>query len=847
MIDRTWKTQLERDGFVHITDVLPSDIVEILARLALGSVNDYSESEDLVRTPEGVPLKLAYALDKYPEFMAALGRSEISDIVDQLLPAKDSVLTWEDLLIKMPLVGEEVGAHQDIGLYPARQTIHSLGISLHDDSENPVYFLPGSHHLGPVTTDTVAAILRDCKDQFVPVTTHAGDVVIHNVHVLHYSEPNSSERPRATWYLEFRSLAALLERGPWNPDWAFHRRAIWVHARRAAGDQIGEGETNEVVEYLSRLTRGQASLRVPHVTEDTHYDHASPYFHFSRWTDDWKTSKVAPQGTHHVNGENGQPLYAARFHEVLKFHEPGLAPVIDDSGAYHVTPDGRSAYESRFRRTFGSYEGRAAVDAEDGWFHILADGTPLYKERYSWCGNFQNGHCPVRVGQGQYFHITGDGSPAYPQRYRYVGDFRDGIAVVQRDDGKHTHIDTRGNLLHNRWFLDLDVYHKGHARARDEQGWLHVNLNGEAIYSRRFTSVEPFYNGQARVEWQDGSLSVIDESGVTILGLRAPLRSSLEELSGDMVGHWRTQVIRAAVEVGVFEALPASGEELNRKCGLASSMGGRLLRALQELGLVNPDGQGSYRATERGELLLREHSSSMADAAVHWGRDSYDAWNHLIEVSRDGTPGKRGGQGTSYFDQLTNDGAALESYHSAMASYARHDYEKLASAIDLEFCGSILDAGGGTGELSFALLRAHPRLTATVMDRPEVIGIAVPPEDVEGRCEFIAGDLFNEWPVKSETVVLARVLHDWNDGDAFRILKQAHRAMPSGGCLYILEMVLDDGAPSGGLLDLNMLVMTGGQERNEQQFTALLNRAGFQLLDVTKTDTVSSVIRALAE
>ena len=216
------------------------------------------------------------------------------------------------------------------------------------------------------------------------------------------------------------------------------------------------------------------------------------------------------------------------------------------------------------------------------------------------CGNFQNGHCPVRDGQGQYFHITGDGSPAYPQRYRYVGDFRDGIAVVQRDDGKHTHIDTRGNLLHNRWFLDLDVYHKGHARARDEQGWLHVNLNGEAIYSRRFTSVEPFYNGQARVEWQDGSLSVIDESGVTILGLRAPLRSSLEELSGDMVGHWRTQVIRAAVEVGVFEALPASGEELNRKCGLASSMGGRLLRALQELGLVNPERAGQLPSHGEG-------------------------------------------------------------------------------------------------------------------------------------------------------------------------------------------------------------------------------------------------------
>ena len=36
--------------------------------------------------------------------------------------------------------------------------------------------------------------------------------------------------------------------------------------------------------------------------------------------------------------------------------------------------------------------------------------------------------------------------------------------------------------------------------------------------------------------------------------LRGPLRSPLEELSGDMVGMWRTQAIRAAVELGVFES-----------------------------------------------------------------------------------------------------------------------------------------------------------------------------------------------------------------------------------------------------------------------------------------------------
>ena len=424
MTDYSWKAALERDGFAHIPRALAPEDVEMLAALSLRSVDDYSESEDLIRSSDGVPLKLTYPLDKYSEFLSVLGRREVRDIVDGLLPKTDSVLTWEDVLIKMPHVSEEVGAHQDIGLDPVRQTIHSLGISLHHDADNPVCFLPGSHRLGPLTADTVAAIRKDCKEQFLPVVTQPGDVVIHNVHVLHYSEPNSSERPRATWYLEFTSLASLLERGPWSPDWAYRRRAIWVHAREAAGDDIGESESNEVRDHLARLRGGRSSFRVPHVTENVRYDPASPYHHFSRWTDDWKTSKLTPHGTHHVNAANGGPLYPARFSRVEKFHEPGLAPVHDTSGAYHITPDGLAAYESRYIRTFGFYEGRAAVHSEDGWFHLPPDGSSLYGERYAWCGNFQENRCTVRLTSDGYFHIAVDGSPAYEERYRYAGDFK---------------------------------------------------------------------------------------------------------------------------------------------------------------------------------------------------------------------------------------------------------------------------------------------------------------------------------------------------------------------------------------------------------------------------------------
>jgi hypothetical protein len=169
----------------------------------------------------------------------------------------------------------------------------------------------------------------------------------------------------------------------------------------------------------------------------------------------------------------------------------------------------------------------AAVVGAGGWHHITPEGQDAYVERYAWCGNFQGGRCTVRESSGTYLHITADGPPAYVERWRYAGDHRDGIAVVQAADGRSSHIDRDGRVLHGRWFVDLDVFHKGFARARDEDGWTHIDRSGRPAYARRFAAVEPFYNGQARVERFDGALEVIDESGVTIIELRPP-RGSIE-------------------------------------------------------------------------------------------------------------------------------------------------------------------------------------------------------------------------------------------------------------------------------------------------------------------------------
>ncbi len=233
----------------------------------------------------------------------------------------------------------------------------------------------------------------------------------------------------------------------------------------------------------------------------------------------WKGSIPAPDGSHHLL--NGQPLYSVRFDEVLPFHEPGLAPVRLGNEAFHILPDGLPAYTERFARTFGFYEGRAAVIHPSGWYHVLPDGSAAYSERHAWVGNFQGGCCTVRAVSGEYFHIHLDGEPAYRERYGYAGDFREQAAVVQRQDGLHVHIDPGGRLLTSGAWLDLGPFHKGLAIARDLAGYTHIDRSGAPRYRARYVAAEPFYNGQARVELSDGSLLVIDERGEVLCVLRS--------------------------------------------------------------------------------------------------------------------------------------------------------------------------------------------------------------------------------------------------------------------------------------------------------------------------------------
>ncbi len=534
-------------------------------------------------------------------------------------------------------------------------------------------------------------------------------------------------------------------------------------------------------------------------------------------------------GTHHVDAE-GKPAYAKRFLQVGKFHPPGLAPAGDDTGWFHINREGQPAYPTRYMHVWGFYCGLAAAKDDRGWMHINESGASIYGQRFVWVGNFQENRCTVQAEAG-FYHIDTEGQPIYPGAHAYAGDFRDGVAVVtSRHDGLCRHITTDGSLLHAQAFVDLDVFHKGFARAKDSRGWHHIDQLGQACYFERYASIEPFYNGLARADTFDGRRVRIDATGAEVDSFKdgwMTADENFQSLSADIVGYWKSFTITCAVKRGLFEALPGTTHAVADRTGVPSGMVLRLLRATAELGLVARDPQGIWSMTSRGEFLAQRHPATLAFSALEMGGHHLDRWRQLEStLTGRALPG-------DVFEEAALSPDRARNLQTMMNSYAIHDYSDAVSALTLPDTGIIVDAGGGLGALARGMKRSRPGLEVLILERPEVCQQA---NDIatDGAVRWIAGDFTQPWPVVADVVTMSRVLHDWDDAKCLVILRHARACLKSGGKVIILESVLSENGWGGGLCDLHLLAVSGGKERTLAEFISLCDAAGLELSDVRK-------------
>jgi hypothetical protein len=115
------------------------------------------------------------------------------------------------------------------------------------------------------------------------------------------------------------------------------------------------------------------------------------------------------------------------------------------------------------------------------------------------------------------------------------------------------------------------------------------------------------------------------------------------------------------------------------------------------------------------------------------------------------------------------------------------------------------------------------------------------------RISIRTGSFFEHVPEGGDAYLLSHVIHDWNDDQCLTILGNCRKVMPREGKLLIIESVLPAGDTMhpGKVLDMMMLLAPGGQERNEEEYRALLRKADFRLTRVVPTDSAVAVIEAV--
>ena len=312
--------------------------------------------------------------------------------------------------------------------------------------------------------------------------------------------------------------------------------------------------------------------------------------------------------------------------------------------------------------------------------------------------------------------------------------------------------------------------------------------------------------------------------------------SARERLFALASGYRLTQALYVAAKLGIADRLGGGSKDAD---ALAQEVGAhpdrlfRVLRALASFGVLTLDEDRRFGLTPIGEYLRSDRTGSLAAFATFQGEEPYRAFGELLHTVRTGETAFDHVYGMGHFDYLAEHPEASETFHRTMAG-ALGGLGDPFEGYDLHDRRVVVDIGGGRGALLAAVLRRYPALRGILFDLPNAVTDApefLKSSGIQDRCEIRTGSAFDSVPAGGDVYVMSRILHDWPDEKALRLLRNCRKAVPDEGILLLREGVLSEGAPSPTRvqLDLMMMAVTGGRERTEAEWRELLHRAGFAI------------------
>ncbi|WP_199434071.1 methyltransferase [Qaidamihabitans albus] len=309
------------------------------------------------------------------------------------------------------------------------------------------------------------------------------------------------------------------------------------------------------------------------------------------------------------------------------------------------------------------------------------------------------------------------------------------------------------------------------------------------------------------------------------------------------IGDYVTPIaLRVVVELRVPDALaggPRTADDLAAEVGAHGPSLYRVLRALTASGVLHEDRGHRFALTPVSDLLREAHPYSMrgmyrlspADLHAmaeleHGVRHEESAFEHV--------------HGMSFWEYTATHPEHHERYQHNMWSMATLEIPAVLRVYDWSATRTLVDLGGGTGQMIAGILKEHPGMRGVLLDLPDVAPHSrslLEREGVLDRCEIVSGDFFHSVPAGGDTYLLKRVFYDFTDDECTRILRSVRSAMHPDARVLVLDGVVrsDNRHDSGKLHDLYVLAMGQGRCRSKAELSAVFAGAGLRLTRVIPT------------
>ena len=233
----------DENGYLILRNWIPQDLLQRVQAAGAAWI------EEGIAAPENVPESNDYVFAKRPQGRALfrinyvhnkgqeaslelLGSPQVLGVAESLCGA-NFVPTYESMVFKQEGDGEAIKWHQD-AIHPRGHRIFNFDLYLDPSSADG-----GALRIIPKTQQQKqdTCLLTEQWGWNPPGVIFAemepGDVLLHDVMVVHGSEQVEGKKLRRTIYYEFRSVEEILADGPWDREWIEKRlRLIPVGLQR---------------------------------------------------------------------------------------------------------------------------------------------------------------------------------------------------------------------------------------------------------------------------------------------------------------------------------------------------------------------------------------------------------------------------------------------------------------------------------------------------------------------------------------------------------------------------------------------------------------------------------------